>query len=55
MKTFTGYLADFSFADLVYLWNEYASENGYSEVYDSIEDFADITETEGAELARVVS
>lgn len=54
MKKFTEYLEDFSFADLVYLWNEYASENGYSEVYDSIEDFADITETEGAELARMV-
>jgi len=54
MKTFTTYLADISFSDLVYLWNEYASENGYPEVYDSIEDFAYLTETEGAELARMV-
>lgn len=54
MKTFTTYLTDFSFDDLVYLWNEYASENGYEQIYDSIEDFADLTETEGAELARKV-
>ena len=54
MKKFTEYLEDFSFDDLVYFWNEYASENGYPEIYDSIEDFADLTETEGAELARMV-
>ena len=54
MKKFTSYLDDFSLDDLIALWNEYASENGYPEVYDSIEDFADLTETEGAELARMV-
>lgn len=56
MKKFTDYLADFSFGDLVVLWNEYASENGYSEIYDSIEDFADVFDGsfEGAELARMV-
>ena len=54
MKTFTNYIEDFSFDDLVVLWNEYASENGYEQIYDSIEDFADLTETKGAELARMV-
>lgn len=29
MKKFTEYLDDFSFDDLVVLWNEYASENGW--------------------------
>lgn len=56
MKKFTEYLADFSFADLVYLWNEYASENGYEQIYDSIGEFADVFSgsIEGAELARMV-
>lgn len=54
MKTFTTYLSDMTFADLAYLWNEYASENGHEQIYDSVEDFADLTETEGAELARMV-
>lgn len=54
MKKFTEYLNDFSFEDLVYLWNEYASENGYEQIYDSIEEFAANFETEGAELARMV-
>lgn len=54
MKTFTTYLEDFSFDDLVALWDEYASENGCEQIYDSIEDFADLTDTEGAELARMV-
>lgn len=56
MKKFTEYLNDFSFADLVYLWNEYASENGYEQIYDSIEEFADVFSgsIEGAELARMV-
>ena len=56
MKKFTDYLEDFSFADLVYLWNEYASENGDEQIYDSIEDFADVFSgsIEGADLARMV-
>lgn len=56
MKKFTEYLADFNMHDLIALWNEYASENGYSEIYDSIEDFADVFSgsIEGAELARMV-
>lgn len=54
MKTFTTYLTDFSFDDLVYLWNEYEIENGVSVIYDSVEDFANLTEAEGVELARMV-
>lgn len=54
MKKFTTYLSDMTFADLAYLWNEYASENGYEQIYDSIEEFAANFETEGAELARMV-
>lgn len=54
MKKFTTYLSDMTFADLAYLWNEYASENGYDQIYDSVEEFASNFETEGAELARMV-
>lgn len=54
MKKFTEYLDDFSFDDLVALWNEYASENGYEQIYDSVEEFAYNFGTEGAELARMV-
>lgn len=54
MKKFTTYLSDMTFADLAYLWNEYASENGYEQIYDSVEEFAANFETEGAELARKV-
>lgn len=54
MKKFTTYLSDMDFADLAYIWNEYASENGYEQIYDSVEEFAANFETEGAELARMV-
>lgn len=54
MKKFTTYLSDMTFADLAYLWNEYASENGYEQIYDSVEEFAANFETEGAELAKMV-
>lgn len=54
MKKFTTYLSDMAFGDLAYLWNEYASENGYEQIYDSVEEFAANFETEGAELARMV-
>ena len=54
MKKFTTYLSDMTFADLAYLWNEYASENGYEQIYDSVEEFAANFGTEGAELARMV-
>lgn len=54
MKKFTTYLSDMTFADLAYLWNEYASENGYEQIYDSVEEFAANFGTEGVELARMV-
>lgn len=56
MKKFTEYLDDFNFDDLVALWNEFASENGHPEIYDSVEDFANVFygSFEGAELARMV-
>lgn len=56
MKKFTAYLEDFSFGALVALWNEFASENGYEQIYDSVEYFADVFDGsfEGAELARMV-
>lgn len=54
MKKFTTYLSDITFEDLAYLWNEFASENGYEQIYVSIEEFAANFETEGAELARMV-
>lgn len=54
MKKFTTYLQDMAFSDLVYIWNEYASENGYEQIYDSVEEFAANFETDGAELARMV-
>lgn len=55
MKTFTTYVEDFSFDDLVALWNEYASENSMDDyIYDSVEDVAEATGMEGVELARAV-
>lgn len=54
MKKFTEYLDDFRFDDLVALWNEYASENGYEQIYDSVEEFAANFEPEGVELAGMV-
>lgn len=55
MKKFTTYLSDMPFADLAYIWNEYASDkDGNAYIYDSVEEFAANVETEGAELARMV-
>lgn len=54
MKKFIEYLDDFSFDDLVALWNKYASENGYEQIYDSVEEFAANFKSEGVELARMV-
>lgn len=55
MKKFTEYLDDFSFDDLVALWNEYASDTGDGAyVFDSIEDFADNYEPDALELAHKV-
>lgn len=54
MKKFTEYLDDFSFDDLVALWNEYASENGYEQIYDSVEEFAANFEVDSVALAKMV-
>ena len=54
MKKFTEYLDDFSFDDLVVLWNEYASENDYEQIYDSVEEFAANFEIDSVALARMV-
>ena len=54
MKKFTEYLEDFSFDDLVALWNEYASENGYEQIYDSVEEFEANFEVDSVALARMV-
>lgn len=54
MKKFTEYLEDFSFDDLVALWNEYASENGYEQIYDSVEEFAANFEVDSVALAKMV-
>ena len=54
MKKFTTYLSNMDFADLAYLWNEYASENGYEQIYDSVEEFAANYEVDSVALARMV-
>lgn len=54
MKKFTEYLDDFSFDDLVVLWNEYASENDYEQIYDSVEEFATNFDVDSVALARMV-
>lgn len=54
MKKFTTYLSNMDFADLAYLWNEYASENGYEQIYDSVEEFAANFDTDSVALAKMV-
>lgn len=54
MKKFTEYLDDFSFDDLVALWNEFASENGYEQIYDSVEEFAANFDVDSVALAKMV-
>lgn len=53
-EKYTEYLDAFRFDDLVALWNEYASENGYEQIYDSVEEFAANFEVDGVALARMV-
>lgn len=54
MKKFTTYLSNTAFADLAYLWNEYASENGYEQIYDSVEEFAANFGIDSVALAKMV-
>lgn len=53
-QNFVNYLSEKQYYKLKQLWNEYASENGYEQIYDSVEEFADIYETDAVELARKV-
>lgn len=54
-KSFKSYLNEKSYEDLKQLWNEYASDNdGDSYIYDSVEEFAELTGEDGVELARKV-
>ena len=55
-QNFKSYLNAKSYADLKQLWNEYASnKDGDSYIYDSVEDFAELTGEDGVELARKVA
>lgn len=55
IKNFVNFLSEKDYDDLKLLWNEYASDK-YFEVYiyDSVEDFAELTGEDGVELARKV-
>lgn len=54
-KSFKSYLNEKSYEDLKQLWNEYASDkDGDSYIYDSVEEFAELTGEDGLELARKV-
>lgn len=54
-QNFKSYLNEKSYEDLKQLWNEYASCTGDGAyIYDDIEEFADIYEADGVELARKV-
>ena len=53
--SFKQHLASMSFDDLVPLWNEYASCQSTDEyIYESIEEFAELSGEDGVELARKV-
>lgn len=53
-QNFKNFLEEKDYDELKSLWNECASENGYEQIYNSVEEFAANFETEGAELARMV-
>lgn len=54
-KNFIQFLSEKGYSELKSLWNEYASENYFaSYIYESVEDFAELTGEDGAELARKV-
>lgn len=54
-QNFKNFLSEKSYEDLKPLWNEYASEkDGDAYIYDSVEDFAELTEGDGVELAKKV-
>nr|DAE52709.1 MAG TPA: hypothetical protein [Caudoviricetes sp.] len=54
-KNFKSYLNEKGYEDLKQLWNQYASDkDGDAYIYDSVEDFAELTGEDGLELARKV-
>ena len=54
-QNFKSYLSEKSYDELKSLWNEYASDkDGDAYIYDSVEDFAELTGENGVELARMV-
>nr|DAQ35850.1 MAG TPA: hypothetical protein [Caudoviricetes sp.] len=54
-QNFKYFLSEKSYEDLKQLWNEYASDkDGDAHIYDSVEDFAELTGEDGVELARMV-
>lgn len=54
-KNFVNFLSEKDYDVLKYLWNEYASDKDFEVyIYDSVEDFAELTGVDGVELARKV-
>lgn len=54
-QAFYNYVADQDYDTLKPLWNEYISETGDGEqIFDSVEELADLFEFKAAELARMV-
>lgn len=54
-QNFKNFLEGKDYDDLKPLWNEYVSDKGGDEyIYDSVEDFAELTCEDGVELARKV-
>lgn len=54
-QNFKSFLNEKSYDELKSLWNEYASDkDGDAYIYDSVEDFAELTGEDGLELARKV-
>ena len=54
-QNFKNFLSEKSYEDLRALWNEFVGYTGDGAyIYDDIEDFADIYEADGVELARKV-
>lgn len=54
-SNFVNYLSGKNYVELKSLWNEYASDkDGDAYIFDSVEDFAELTGEDGVELARKV-
>lgn len=54
-KNFVNFLSEKDYDELKSIWNEYASnKDGDAYIYDSVEEFAELTGEDGVELARKV-